>query len=67
MRWRPAVNGFQVTTTVLILLLGGAILVRAGGRHAPLDSYGVGALFILYGLYRARFIWRFWRSHRTAS
>ena len=67
MRWRPLVDSFQITTTALMVLLGGAILVQAGRRHAPLDAFGIGVIFLVYGLYRARFIWRFWRNRRTVS
>lgn len=53
-----AVDRFQIVTTFLMLGLGLLILVRARLLHAPLDSYGLAAAFLLYGAYRARFIVR---------
>jgi len=64
-RLRP-VDRFQIVTTALILVLGALILLRSAERHAPVDSYGLGAVFLLYGLYRLRFIARALRRHREA-
>lgn len=61
-----ALDRFQIVNTALFLALGLAILARSHLRHAPLDSYGLGAAFILYGLYRSRFILRTLRRRRTA-
>jgi hypothetical protein len=61
---RP-VDRFQIVTTALFLAIGLLIVVRAGVRHAPIDSYGLGAAFVAYGLYRLRFILRALRRGRT--
>ena len=58
MRPLTPVDRLQIATTVLFVVLGLLILVRAGIRHAPLGSYVVGAAFLAYGLYRARFVAR---------
>jgi hypothetical protein len=65
-RLRP-VDRFQIVTTTLLLALGLLIVVRAGVRHAPIDSYGLGAAFVAYGLYRVRFILRALRRGKAPS
>jgi len=64
-RLRP-IDRFQIVMTGLILVLGALILVRAGLRHAPADSYGVGVAFLAYGMYRMRSILRALRRSRTS-
>ncbi len=61
---RP-IDRFQIVVTVLVLVLGVVILVRAAMRHAPADSYGIGGVFLVFGAYRARFIVRALGRKRT--
>jgi hypothetical protein len=49
---------FQIATTGLFLVLGLAIIVRAGVLRAPLLAYVVGLVFVGLGVHRARFIVR---------
>ena len=67
MRALRPVDRFQIVVTVLVLVLGVLILVRAAMRHAPADSYGIGGVFLAYGAYRARFILRALRRNRTCA
>lgn len=66
MRSLRPMDRFQIVTTGLFITLGLVILVRAGLCHARIDTYGLGAAFVAYGLYRARFIVRALRRHRTS-
>jgi len=60
------VDRYQIITTALFVVLGVAILVRSTTLHARVDSYGLGAAFLLYGLYRLRYIVRaLWRRRQT--
>jgi hypothetical protein len=52
------VDRFQIVTTALILVVGAVILFRSMALHTPIDSYGLGAAFLFYGIYRLRFIIR---------
>jgi len=63
---RP-IDRFQIATTVVIGALGCLILARAALSHAPIDSYGLGAAFLGYALYRARFIVRVLRGEGGPS
>jgi threonine/homoserine efflux transporter RhtA len=63
--WRR-VDTFQAVTTVLLIVLGVTIVVRAAARHAPVDSYGLGAAFVVYGVYRLRYIVRALRQGRIS-
>ena len=56
MRVLRAIDYFQISTTVLLIVLGVLILLRAETRGAPIGSYVTGVAFLAYGLYRARFI-----------
>ena len=60
------VDRFQIVTTALILVVGAAILIRSRALHTPIDSYGLGAAFLVYGLYRLRFIVRALRRRGQA-
>lgn len=55
---------FQIVTTFLFILLGGLILIRAALRAAPAFSFVIGAVFLAYGVYRARFVLRAFGNSR---
>jgi hypothetical protein len=60
------VDRYQIITTVLFVVVGVAILIRSMTLGARTDSYGLGAVFLLYGLYRLRLIVRaLWRGRQT--
>jgi len=60
------VDRYQIVTTALFIVVGVAILIRSMTLGARADSYGLGAVFLLYGLYRLRLIVRaLWRGKQT--
>jgi hypothetical protein len=66
MRSLSAIDRFQIFTTILLVVLGTLIIVRASILSAPWGSYVIGAVFLAYGLYRAQFIMRALRGNRNS-
>lgn len=59
LRWRDYV---QIVNTILFVILGVVILLRVSLREMTLLGLVVGGGFLLFGLYRLRAIWRFFRE-----
>jgi len=57
---------FQIATTILFIVVGGLMLVRTAVCHGPMQAYVVGASFVAFGVYRARFIVRALRRRETS-
>ncbi len=61
LRWRDYI---QVVNTVLFVILGIIILIRSGMREMRVPGVIIGGGLLLFGVYRLRFIWLYFRGRR---
>lgn len=59
--WRDYI---QIVNTILFIVLGMVILIRVSVRDTAPLGLVVGGGFLLFGFYRLRAIWRFFRGRR---
>jgi hypothetical protein len=52
-------NYFEIVSTLLFLVLGSIILIRSISETGLILGMGVGAAFLGYGVFRFRYIWRY--------
>ncbi len=55
-------NYFEIIASFLFLILGLIIFIRSLLETGFILGMGVGAAFLAYGIFRLRYIWRFFIS-----
>jgi hypothetical protein len=55
-------NYFEITASLLFFVLGVVIFIRSLWETGLILGMGVGAVFVAYGIFRLRYIWRFFLS-----
>jgi hypothetical protein len=60
-------NYFEIISSFLFCILGLVILIRSLLETGFILGLGVGAAFLAYGIFRLRYIWRFFISREPKS
>ena len=55
-------NYFEIITSFLFFVMGLIIFIRSLLETGFILGMGVGAVFLAYGIFRLRYIWRFFVS-----